>query len=164
MLLQYSTEQNIQAKVGNNFNYQNKQILQSSPQLLFNNIKKSLTEQTTDELILSLMPQYDQATHLRTEIAKYRFLAKYQWPKLNSKFLPKLGQSNKKIINLRKILVTLGDMPEIAQTPGRLDVYDSVVVAALKNFQFRHGLTADGKLGPKLYKSLSVRQQQRVAQ
>ncbi|WP_068545740.1 L,D-transpeptidase family protein [Thalassotalea crassostreae] len=131
---------------------------------LANVLLDAISQDNTDELLLSLIPEYDQISQLRKAISEYRYLAKHPWPKLNSSFKPKLGQSHKYVKGIREILTILGDMPESAQTKTRLDVFDSVVVASLKSFQRRHGLESDGKLGPKTYAALQVSPQQRVKQ
>ncbi|WOH39200.1 L,D-transpeptidase family protein [Thalassotalea fonticola] len=124
----------------------------------------AIVEDASDELLLSLIPAYDQISLLRTAISEYRYLARYQWPMLDDNFKPRLGQSHNQVKGIRQILTMLGDLPSKAQTKSRLDVYDSVVVAALKKFQGRHGLEADGKLGPKTYAALKVKPQMRVKQ
>ncbi|TRX54448.1 murein L,D-transpeptidase [Thalassomonas sp. M1454] len=136
----------------------------SSQENLSDGLLEAIDNDSTDELLLSLIPNYDQISHLRKAISQYRFLSSYQWPKLDPSFKPKLGQSHKNVAAIRNILVNLGDLPKKAQTQYRLDVYDSVVVAALKKFQERHGLTVDGKLGPQTYRALSVTPKQRVVQ
>ena len=117
---------------------------------------QAINDAKTDELLESLIPNYDQVSHLRAAIAEYRNLSHYKWPKLDNKFRPRLGQSHKQVKGIRTILSLYGDLPAKAQTKTREDVFDSVVVKALKNFQQRHGLAADGKLGPKTYQALQV--------
>jgi murein L,D-transpeptidase YcbB/YkuD len=47
---------------------------------------------------------------------------------------------------LRRLLSRLGDLPADA-VPGDSDTYDATLVEAVKRFQTRHGLEADGRLG-----------------
>ncbi|WNC73313.1 L,D-transpeptidase family protein [Thalassotalea psychrophila] len=124
----------------------------------------AINEDASDELLLSLIPAYDQISHIRKAISEYRFLSQHSWPSLDSSFKPRLGQSHKQVKGIRQILTLLGDLPRKAQTKTRLDVFDSVVVAALKEFQSRHGLEADGKLGPNTYAALKVKPEKRIKQ
>lgn len=129
-----------------------------------NELLNAIVEDASDELLLSLIPAYDQISLLRTAISEYRYLARHQWPSLDDNFKPRLGQSHKQVKGIRQALTMLGDLPIKAQTKTRLDVYDSVVVAALKKFQIRHGLEADGKLGPKTYAALKIKPDKRIKQ
>ena len=140
----------------------NNRLLPSSgnPSLLID----ALNSDATDELLVSLMPSYDQISQLRKAIAHYRVLSRSPWPELDSNFRPKLGQNHPQVKGLREILRRLGDLPKKAQSKQRLDVFDSVVIAALKKFQKRHGLVVDGKLGPKTYAALQVPPKQRIKQ
>lgn len=124
----------------------------------------ALKQQSEDELLFSLLPEYDQVTHLRKAISDYRHLSINPWPKLTSNFQPKLGQSHAQVKGIRKILTLLGDLPVRAQKNNRRDVYDSVVVKALKKFQKRHALIADGKLNSQTYVALQITPAQRITQ
>ena len=65
---------------------------------------------------------------------------------------------------LADLLVALGDLPaEAAKTlpPGR---YDPVLAAAVGRYQVRHGLPADGRLGPKTLMQLRTPLSQRLTQ
>lgn len=64
---------------------------------------------------------------------------------------------------LRRLLVTLGDMPEHAP-PGMAGVLDAPLTQALVNFQRRHGLTEDGVLGRATYAALTTPLSRRVRQ
>ena len=124
----------------------------------------AVNEQSADELLFSLLPEYDQISNLRKAISYYRYLSAYPWPKLEVNFQPKLGQNHAQVKGIRQILTLLGDLPARAQSKNRLDVYDSVVVNALKKFQLRHGLVSDGKLGPDTYAVLQIPPAERIKQ
>lgn len=64
---------------------------------------------------------------------------------------------------MRALLVLDGDLP--AETPDTAaDHYDPVLVAAVKHFQYHHGLTADGKIGPPTLAAMNVPTAERVHQ
>jgi L,D-transpeptidase YcbB len=65
--------------------------------------------------------------------------------------------------SLRRLLVTLGDMPDSAATPVP-GVLDDSLVGGLRNFQRRHGLTVDGVLGRSTWTALVTPLSRRVQQ
>ncbi len=58
----------------------------------------------------------------------------------------------------------LGDLPANAQVPADSTVYNGAVVAAVKNFQRRHGLDIDGVLGKGTITQMNVPLKTRVQQ
>ena len=65
---------------------------------------------------------------------------------------------------LVQFLQLVGDLPPNAELPADPQIYDGPVVEAVKHFQRRHGLDADGRLGPATIKQLNVPLQDRVLQ
>lgn len=74
------------------------------------------------------------------------------------------GQSYLGTPRLARLLRLLGDLPASAEIPGDSRAYDGQLVEAVKHFQSRHGLDADGRLGPSTIKQLNVPLQDRVLQ
>ena len=74
------------------------------------------------------------------------------------------GQSYAGVPRLVRFLRLVGDLPADAVLPGDPQTYDGAVVDAVKHFQRRHGLEADGRLGPATIKQLNVSLQDRVLQ
>ena len=140
----------------------NNRLLPSSGDLSL--LINAINSDSTDQLLMSLMPAYEQINQLRKAIAYYRMLSRYPWPQFDLSFKPKLGQNHPQVKGIRQILRRLGDLPQKAQSKQRLDVFDAVVIAALKKFQKRHGLVVDGKLGPKTYAALQVPPKRRIKQ
>jgi murein L,D-transpeptidase YcbB/YkuD len=58
----------------------------------------------------------------------------------------------------------LGDLPSSSEVPANSSVYDPAVVGAVKHFQRRHGLDADGVLGKGTVTELNVPLKTRVQQ
>ena len=58
----------------------------------------------------------------------------------------------------------MGDLPADATLPSDTQTYGGPLVDAVKHFQRRHGLDADGRLGPATVKQLNVPLQDRVLQ
>jgi L,D-transpeptidase YcbB len=65
---------------------------------------------------------------------------------------------------LTRLLRLVGDLPASANLPGDTRTYDSQLVEAVKHFQRRHGLDADGRLRPSTIKQMNVPMQDRVRQ
>jgi L,D-transpeptidase YcbB len=74
------------------------------------------------------------------------------------------GQSYAGVPRLARFLRLVGDLPPDAVLPADSQVYGGPLVDAVKHFQLRHGLDADGRLGPATIKQLNVRLQDRVLQ
>jgi L,D-transpeptidase YcbB len=67
------------------------------------------------------------------------------------------------IPRLTRLLRLLGDLPDsVSVKPG--NVYQEPLVAAVKHFQARHGLAADGRIGPQTLKQLNTPLSSRVEQ
>jgi murein L,D-transpeptidase YcbB/YkuD len=67
-------------------------------------------------------------------------------------------------VELRVLLTALGDLPIPRELEGPPDILDETLVAALKNFQQRHGLTPDGVLGQGTWRALTTPLASRVKQ
>ena len=65
---------------------------------------------------------------------------------------------------LARFLRLVGDLPTDDTTTGETETYGGPLVDAVKHFQRRHGLDADGRLGPATIKQLNVPLQDRVLQ
>ena len=74
------------------------------------------------------------------------------------------GQSYPGTPRLARLLRLVGDLPASANPPGDAQTYDGQLVEAVKHFQSRHGLDADGRLGPTTIKQLNVPLWDRVFQ
>jgi len=127
-----------------------------------------------------LLPQFDQVVRLRTAIAYYQKLAKKPWPiiddklslvlgqghkeviKLRSMLFAFLGQGHKEVIKLRSMLFALTDLKKRQRSRYRQHIFDPEIVTALKKFQTRHGLKADGKLNTKTIQALNINPIKRI--
>ena len=74
------------------------------------------------------------------------------------------GQAYLGTPRLTRLLRLVGDLPESSNVPGDSQTYEGQLVEAVKHFQRRHGLDADGRLGPSTIKQLNVPLQDRVRQ
>ncbi|MFN8545233.1 MAG: L,D-transpeptidase family protein [Candidatus Binatia bacterium] len=107
-------------------------------------------------------PQMPAYGRLRGALARYRQLAaEGGWPRLPDG--PKLrpGMVDPTVPALRRRLVASGDL---AGAPGRSAAYDQALVVAVRRFQARHGLAADGVIGAGTRAALETDVARRVEQ
>jgi L,D-transpeptidase YcbB len=115
-------------------------------------------------LALSADPVFDEGTYQRIKETLLSYAAiqvRGGWPVLpaDAKLAP--GASGPEVALLRRRLVISDDLaPE--QEQG--DTYDAVVVEAVKRFQLRHGLDANGSVGPQTLKAMNVPVTARIKQ
>ena len=108
----------------------------------------------------TLSPQTVQHTDLA--IARYEKIAtEGGWPMVPVNERLRLGVRHPGVAALRQRLKLAGDLDPSAVEN---DVYDSYVEAAVKRFQARHGLSADGRPGALTFNALNVPAEQRLAQ
>ncbi|HEV2957170.1 MAG TPA: L,D-transpeptidase family protein [Xanthobacteraceae bacterium] len=110
-------------------------------------------------------PTYDEGTidRLAAALKLYSAIEAHGgWPSVPAslaKLMP--GASSADVAVLRQRLAITGDLAETAATG---EAYDETVVAALKRFQLRHGLTPTGTVGPQTLAALNVPVDKRVRQ
>jgi murein L,D-transpeptidase YcbB/YkuD len=74
------------------------------------------------------------------------------------------GQPYSGVPRLASLLRLVGDLPADATLPSDTQTYGGLLVDAVKRFQRRHGLDADGRIGSATIKQLNVPLQDRVLQ
>ncbi len=130
-------------------------------------IKNSLAQQTVAKLPLSVEPQLKQYPKLKQALASYRQLAA-NTPRLNLNIKKTLlpGDAHPQIGELRRFLITVGDLPEdnTVIAAEKSSLYTDTIVAGVKAFQQRHGLTADGHIGKNTVAALNEPLSRRVVQ
>jgi murein L,D-transpeptidase YcbB/YkuD len=115
-------------------------------------------------LALSADPVFDEGTYQRIKETLLSYAAiqvRGGWPMLpaDAKLMP--GASGADVALLRRRLVISDDLAP-GQEQG--DTYDAAVVEAVKRFQLRHGLEANGSVGPQTLKALNVPVTARIKQ
>ncbi|MGZ4996938.1 MAG: L,D-transpeptidase family protein, partial [Methylobacter sp.] len=131
-------------------------------------IKNSLAQNSLAQLPVSVEPKLAQYQKLKQALANYRLLAASAPPfKLDIKETLHPGESYPQIAELRRFLTLLGDIPEsktAAAGTGKPSLYTDPIVAGVKKFQKRHGLSADGHLGKGSVAALNVPLSYRITQ
>jgi hypothetical protein len=111
-------------------------------------------------------PQHVWYQRGRERLKDYRAIAAAGgWSPISDGPTLKLGMSDPRVPTLRLRLQTTGDF--ITNTPDQYPsstVYDAELEAAVKRFQERHGLTADGAIGPATRVALNVSVAARIDQ
>ncbi|MBP5997759.1 MAG: L,D-transpeptidase family protein [Azonexus sp.] len=108
-----------------------------------------------------------QEAELRTALTRYRELAGHPaWqlplpplPRPEGKLTPGQAYAGIRLVNDR--LAVLGDLPADSVPPPR---YEGQLVAGIKSFQERHGLTPDGVIGKGTFEQLNVAPEARARQ
>ncbi len=107
--------------------------------------------------VRSSVPTVTEGTAGAIEIAIQRYSAiasRGGWPVVPVPAKPlRLGDKDPAVAVLRQRLIASGDL---RQTGGRADVFDSYVDAAVRRFQLRHGLMADGVVDQKTAHVMNV--------
>jgi murein L,D-transpeptidase YcbB/YkuD len=69
---------------------------------------------------------------------------------------------HKQVVQLRQRLVKIGDLVECALCS--IDIFDHGLEEAVKRYQLRHGLEADGRVGPETRQSLNIPVAEKIMQ
>ena len=127
-------------------------------------IKAAAAKRAIAVVSTSKVPTYDEGTFQRISAAMLSYASievRGGWPTLpaGSKLEP--GSSGPTVALLRQRLAVTDDL-----APDKIkgDVYDDVVVEAVKKFQARHGLSETGSVGPQTLAALNVPVKKRLRQ
>jgi murein L,D-transpeptidase YcbB/YkuD len=103
----------------------------------------------------------------RERLQEYRaIVAAGGWPTIADGPVLKPGMTDARVPVIRKRLGITKDLPSTAAgvAPEAADLYDATLEAGVKAFQERHGLTADGVIGPGTRAAMNVSVEQRIDQ
>lgn len=115
------------------------------------------------DYVKKLEPQTPEYQRLKAALADYRAIAaKGGFPKIAKGGPLKPGMRDKRIADIRKYLFLTGDLNPDADKGG--DLYDTDLIAAVKWFQYRHGLAEDGVLAQSSFEAMSVPVTERIRQ
>ncbi|MCT8159745.1 murein L,D-transpeptidase [Pseudoruegeria sp. SHC-113] len=134
-------------------------VIERDPAEVLNNALASGGFGALMDVIEIRNPQYDQ---LVMALARYRELeADGGWPQVPADPVLKPGMEDARVPLLRQRLAISGDYfgPQEASP-----LYDAALQTAVEEFQSRHGLAADGVLGPKTFTALNRTAAERVDQ
>jgi murein L,D-transpeptidase YcbB/YkuD len=110
-------------------------------------------------------PPFPLFRRLLSALATYRELAaRADLPRVPDTPTLHPGEAGEAVPAMRARLIALGDLPVDAPAPLDAQVLDDPLVGAIKNFQRRHGLAADGVVGKATLAALRVPIGDRVEQ
>ncbi len=128
-------------------------------------LQDALTTGNLQDLVAKVSPRSDGYFRLKNALRSYRSMAeKDDWPSIAPG--PKLqkGDSNVRITLLKDRLKATGELNAAENGNETAALFDGATERALKRFQKRHGLDADGIVGPRTLAALNVTVDQRIEQ
>ncbi|MCB1418577.1 MAG: peptidoglycan-binding protein, partial [Notoacmeibacter sp.] len=114
--------------------------------------------------VASTLPIFspETVTYIERAIGQYQqIVAAGGWPVVPAQQKLKIGAYDPSVEQLRRRLMISGDL---SQRAGISQAFDTYVDAAVKRFQARHGLPADGVMGKYTYAAMNVSAQVRLGQ
>src|SRR5581483_5170487 len=134
------------------------------------------------DTIRSLPPKQAEYARLREVLARYRDIAAHGgWPAVPAGPALALGSSGERVAKLRAHLIASGDLQTTSSFAGSSDAwsdvsekrgqqataeatFDQELEQAVRNFQRRHGLHANGMVGGETLAALNISAETRVRQ
>ena len=116
--------------------------------------------------LVEIEPPFAGYKRLRSALLHYEELEKIDDGEALPDPVPALfpGGQYKGIPRLTKLLKLLGDLPDTTAVASESNIYDGVLVDAVKHFQQRHGLQPTGKLDSQTVREMNVPLSDRVEQ
>jgi L,D-transpeptidase YcbB len=126
-------------------------------------LASALNANRLDNFVESLIPRQRAYQDLKKILKQYHQIqAAGGWPSIAADSALRTGALDASVAVLRRHLVITGDLPSDAQMDG--DRFDPLLEAAVKRYQRRHGLAADGVVGPETLASLNIPIEERIIQ
>lgn len=126
-------------------------------------LEQALKEKQIRESLTSLLPERDSYDRLKQALGKYRdLLLNGEWPLVSGGSVLKKDLVSGRVVELRKRLAASGDLEAEGTNGGNF--FDENLEQAVILFQKRHGLKADGSVGPATLNALNVPLNQRIRQ
>jgi murein L,D-transpeptidase YcbB/YkuD len=126
-------------------------------------LERALSEDGVAEALRDLLPSHPGYAMLRAALKTYRLIdASGGWVKVPNGPTMKKGQRGRRVVALRKRLEVTGDL-EKTDGPDGL-AFDETLEQAVRRFQTRHGLEADGVVGRDTLSALNVPVEDRLSQ
>jgi L,D-transpeptidase YcbB len=118
-------------------------------------IQKAISSQSLHEFAAKVIPRVFLYDRFKAALAEYRAIeTSGGWPSVPAGQTLKAGITDERVPTLAARLAVTGDLPTPTTPYGTL--YDEPLVAAVQRFQSRHGLAADGAVGPATLAALNV--------
>ena len=126
-------------------------------------LEQALNKKEIREALMRFRPDQGSYDRLRKALAQYRqMLLKGEWPQISDGPPLKLNSQTGRVSELKKRLAASGDF-EADEFNGEY-LFDEKLQWSVISFQKRHGLRADGVVGPATLNALNVPLKQRTRQ
>ncbi len=123
----------------------------------------AMNDHRMDIFIEGLSPRHPQYRTLRETLRRYRKIqAGGGWPRISGGSKLTIGNTGARIKALHRLLTITGDLQADAWLPD--DSFSPPLEAAVKRFQRRHGLNADGIVGRRTLAALNIPVEMRMIQ
>ncbi|MFU8861016.1 MAG: L,D-transpeptidase family protein [Cyclonatronaceae bacterium] len=124
-------------------------------------LQSSLNNSEIITSLNSLLPDQPGYRHLRDALARYRQIERDGgWPVIPDGPVMRRGDQGDRIPLLRQKLILAGDLPGPADSLNTL--FDDILESAVRQFQYRHGLDADGIVGAATTRALNTPVRNRI--
>ena len=129
-------------------------------------LEQAIRKRQIREAVMRLRPEQASYDRLRQALAVYRsMLAKGEWPQVSKGPVLRRGSVSGRVLQLKRRLVASHDIDYIETDDGNTaDIFDEELEQSVRDFQKRHGLKADGVVGPATLKALNVPLKKRIRQ
>jgi murein L,D-transpeptidase YcbB/YkuD len=125
--------------------------------------KSVIDSRNIEESLSNLLPRHVDYEKLRRELVRYEGIAKSGgWSVIVPGPKMEKGSRDKRVKILRQRLIASGDLN--AATERESDVFDLTLEDAVRRFQKRHGLKADGKISRSTLAVLNIPVETRIRQ
>ena len=116
-----------------------------------------------EDILKLLPPQHAGYQRLRDQLRYYHELEQQGgWRRLPWGPVLELGVQHEQVLELKRRLEASGDL--VDHPFPEMDIFDRWLEQAVVHFQQRHGLKADGKVGPQTRRSLNISLSDRIRQ
>ena len=135
-------------------------IVRQDPLAYFNKVLETKTVALT---LATLGPQNHYYRLFQAGLKEYRsIMAAGGWPTVSPGLVLKEGSNGLRVVELRQRLKISGDFT--GHNPANPVEFDTDLETAVKHFQMRHGIDADGKVGPGTLEELNGPVETRINQ
>ncbi|MCE8522764.1 L,D-transpeptidase family protein [Ruegeria pomeroyi] len=125
-------------------------------------VNQYLNVASLEALVDDTALQHPAYLRLQEGLARYLAIkAEGGWPPVPDSTLLRPGEENEAVPALRRRLAVTGDYQGAL---GANSLYDDALVDVVKSFQTRHGLAADGVVGPRTFRALNRPVEDRIDQ
>lgn len=145
------------------YDFNAEQLNEYSLSRLVQDLEHALSTHTIDALLGQLTPHQQAYEKLKAVKKRYEIIvAAGGWPELPDGPKLEMCDQNRRVGLLRERLMRSNDLAEPPEK--EIDYFDEGLKNAVRHFQLRHGLEADGIVGPSTLSALNVSAEKRLTQ